>query len=126
MQDFQGDQYISIDEAVSRVRDELPSLIHLVRDRVNTISQTRSELNGLLKHVDLEKAKTMDRVRVEFNQFELFLKKRLQQVESMIEDEVGSLGWAAMPPWVCSQAPRGGWNVNLLTCVLRKQSMRGM
>ena len=22
--------------------------------------------------------------------------------------------------------PRGGWNVNLLTCVLRKQSMRGM
>ncbi len=79
---------MSIDEAVLKVRNELPNLIPLIRVRVDIVSQTRTELNDLLNRVDQEKAKALDRVRVEFNQFELFLKKRLQQVECLIEDEV--------------------------------------
>lgn len=56
---FAGDGYISIDDAVSYIRDEVPSLIQLIRERVDTISQTRGQLEQLLGRVDQEKVRKM-------------------------------------------------------------------
>ena len=50
-----GDRYIPIDDAVAYIRDEVPTLIQLIRERVDTISQTRAELEQLLGRVDQEK-----------------------------------------------------------------------
>ncbi len=52
---FSEDQYISIDVAVSQIREEVPSLIELLRERVNIMSKTRSDLDKLLGRVDQEK-----------------------------------------------------------------------
>lgn len=52
---FSDDNYISIDVAVSQIREEVPSLVELLRDRVNIMSKTRSELDKLLGRVDQEK-----------------------------------------------------------------------
>ena len=52
---FSEDRYISIDVAVSQIREEVPSLIELLRDRVTIMSKTRSELDILLSRVNQEK-----------------------------------------------------------------------
>lgn len=57
---FKKDKYIPIDDAVSQIRDEVPSLVQLTRDRVNDISRTRAELEELLGRVDSEKVCTRD------------------------------------------------------------------
>ena len=55
MCNFSEDEYISIDVAVSQIREEVPSLIELLRDRVDIMSKTRSELDMLYRRVDQEK-----------------------------------------------------------------------
>ena len=52
---FAEDAYISVDLAISQVRDEVPGLIDVMRERVDKISQTRSELDKLLGRVEQEK-----------------------------------------------------------------------
>lgn len=52
---FSEDRYISIDVAVSQIREEVPSHIELLRDRVTIMSKTRSELETLLGRVSQEK-----------------------------------------------------------------------
>lgn len=52
---FSDDAYISIDVAVSQIRDEVPSLVELLRERVNIMSGTRSDLDKLLGRVEQEK-----------------------------------------------------------------------
>lgn len=51
---FTEDNYISIDVAVSQIREEVPSLIELLRERVDIMSKTRSDLDRLLGRVDQE------------------------------------------------------------------------
>ena len=58
---------------------------------MDTIAHTRAQLDDLLKRVDQEGGKALDRVRVEFQQFEIALKKRLVSVEQTIETEVTKL-----------------------------------
>ena len=53
----------------------------------------RSKVNQPLLHysvgrVDEEKLKTMDKVRYEFNQFDMALKRRLQDLLMNVESEV--------------------------------------
>lgn len=56
LRDFSSeDNFVSIDVAVSRVREEVPSLMELLRERVNMMSSTRAELDTLLGRVDQEK-----------------------------------------------------------------------
>ena len=52
---FSEDQYIAIERAVSHIREEVPSLIELVRARVDIMSKTRAQLDNLLGKVDQEK-----------------------------------------------------------------------
>ena len=85
---FDEEGYIPIDDAVAKIRNELPLLTEQIRERVDTISHTTAQLDELLSHVDQEKAATIDRVRVEFNQFEMALRKRLGSVLQRVEDEV--------------------------------------
>ena len=40
---------------MSEIREEVPSLIELLRERVNIMSKTRSDLDKLLGRVDQEK-----------------------------------------------------------------------
>lgn len=54
---FTEDNYISIDVAVSQIREEVPSLIELLRERVNIMSKTRADLDKLLGRVDQEKVR---------------------------------------------------------------------
>ena len=49
------DRYIPIDQAVEQVRSDLPSLMQLVREKVETIIQTRAKLDELLKRIDQER-----------------------------------------------------------------------
>ena len=58
---------------------------------MDTIAHTRAQLDELLKRVDQEGGKALDRVRVEFQQFEIALKNRLVSVEQTIEREVKKL-----------------------------------
>lgn len=53
--DFIEEEYISIEVAVSQIRDEVPDLVQLLRERVKIMANTRSELETLLKRVDREK-----------------------------------------------------------------------
>ena len=53
--DFVQDEYISIDVAVAQIREEVPGLIELLRERVKIMAKTRSELDLLLTRVDQEK-----------------------------------------------------------------------
>lgn len=52
---FSEDKYISIDMAVSQVRDEVPNLVDFLRERVDIMSKTRAELDELLGRVNQEK-----------------------------------------------------------------------
>lgn len=52
---FSKDAYTSVAVAISQIRDEVPSLMGVIRERVDTISQTRAELDQLLGRVEQEK-----------------------------------------------------------------------
>lgn len=52
---FTEDAYISVAVAISQIRDEVPSLMDVIRERVDTIAQTRAELEQLLGRVEREK-----------------------------------------------------------------------
>ena len=52
------DHYIPIDQAVEQVRNDLPSLMQLVREKVDTIIQTRAKLDELLRRIDQERVCT--------------------------------------------------------------------
>lgn len=56
---FSEDAYISVAIAISQIRDEVPSLMDVIRERVDTISQTRGELDQLLGKVEQEKVTTV-------------------------------------------------------------------
>ena len=60
---------------------------------MDTIAHTRAQLDELLRRVDQEGGKALDRVRVEFQQFEIALKKRLISMEQTIEKEVKRLDY---------------------------------
>jgi len=60
---FKKDKYIPIDDTVSQIRDEVPGLVQLTRDRVNDISRTRAELEELLGRVDSEKVCSRDSIQ---------------------------------------------------------------
>ncbi len=49
------DCYVPIEQAVEAVRNDVPSLMQLIRDKVDIIVKTRTELDSLLKKVDQEK-----------------------------------------------------------------------
>ncbi len=51
------DHYIPIEDAVEAVRNDVPSLMQLIRDKVEAIIKTRTELDSLLKRVDQEKVR---------------------------------------------------------------------
>lgn len=55
IRDFGTEEFVSIDVAVSQIREEVPSLIALLRERVNLMSNTRADLDKLLGKVDQEK-----------------------------------------------------------------------
>ena len=55
VRNFSEDSYIPIERAVSKIREEVPSLIELLRNRVDIMSRTRSDLEALLGKVDQEK-----------------------------------------------------------------------
>jgi len=55
VRNFAEDKYIPIERAVSQIREEVPSLVELLRNRVDIMSRTRSELDALLGKVDQEK-----------------------------------------------------------------------
>ena len=55
IRDFVAEEFISVDVAVSQIREEVPSLIELLRERVNLMSNTRADLDQLLGKVDQEK-----------------------------------------------------------------------
>ena len=55
---FEEDMFIAIDDAVAQIREEVPGLIQLTRDRVDDISHTRAELEELLGRVDNEKVRS--------------------------------------------------------------------
>ncbi len=52
---FIEDEYISIEVALSQIREDVPSLIELLRERVDIMSSTRAQLDKLLGRVDQEK-----------------------------------------------------------------------
>lgn len=109
---FVEDEYISIDVAVSRIREEVPSLVELVRERVDIMSNTRSKLDTLLARVNQEKVlflvalcvmnsccflklnqnRSLERIHIEFSQYEMALKKRMNIVLQRVEEEVISSG----------------------------------
>ncbi len=53
------DSYIPIEEAVEAVRNDVPSLMQLIRGKVDVIVKTRTELDSLLKKVDQENVSTI-------------------------------------------------------------------
>ena len=55
------EEYIPVDKAVAQVREDVPGLIQFIREKVDTIVQTRSKLDELLKRVDQEKVSVCDR-----------------------------------------------------------------
>ncbi len=55
VRNFAEDDYIPIERAVSKIREEVPSLVELLRNRVDIMSRTRSDLDALLGKVDQEK-----------------------------------------------------------------------
>ena len=61
---FAEDAYISVDVAISQIRDEVPSLMCVIRERVDTISQTRAELEELVGRVEQQKVITVLHVLV--------------------------------------------------------------
>ena len=58
VRNFIEDEYIPIERAVSQVREEVPSLVELLRTRVDIMSNTRSALEALLGKVDKEKVRS--------------------------------------------------------------------
>ncbi|CAI8020747.1 hypothetical protein GBAR_LOCUS12381, partial [Geodia barretti] len=85
--DFEQDEFQSIEDAVRRVREQVPNLTRLIRERVEVMQETRTELETLLNRVDEEKQKTMDKVRYEFNHFDMALKHRLHELLLNVESE---------------------------------------
>ena len=64
------DRYIPIEEAVEAVRNDVPSLMQLIRDKVEAIIKTRAELDSLLKRVDQEKVSKNELKFMHFVAFE--------------------------------------------------------
>ena len=86
--DFDSSLYQPIGDAVLKVNDQLLNLTQWMKARSEKVSQTMEELDGVLGHLDNERSKATDLVRVEFNQFELTLRKRMNVVINNVEQEV--------------------------------------
>ena len=85
---FDSTLYQPIDKAVLKVNDQLLSLTKWMQERSEKVSQTMGELDSVLGDLDKEQSKAIDSVRVEFNQFELTLRRRMNTVINKVEEEV--------------------------------------
>ena len=66
IRDFVAEEFISVDVAVSQIREEVPSLIELLRERVNLMSNTRADLDQLVGKVDQEKVNVVSKQHLLF------------------------------------------------------------
>ena len=55
IRDFAAEEFVPIEDAVAKIREEVPSLIALLRERVNLMSNTRADLEKLLGKLNQEK-----------------------------------------------------------------------
>ena len=83
--------YIDIETAVSDVRDAIPSLMTKVSAMRDRLQVTQNKLGDQLGKMDQVKLSAMEKVRIDFQDFEMALRKRLAYVESQVEETV-SLG----------------------------------
>lgn len=86
--DFSAKEYMDIERAVSEVRDSIPPLmakVAAVRDRLQKTQNTLTEHLGKMDQIKLS---TLEKVRMDFQDFEMSLRKRLAYVESQVEETV--------------------------------------
>ena len=57
IRDFAEEEFIPVEDAVATIREEVPSLIALLRERVNLMANTRADLEKLLGKLNQEKVK---------------------------------------------------------------------
>lgn len=86
--DFPSENFVDIETAVTEVRKSIPPLmtkISAIRDRLQV---TQGKLSDQLGKMDQVKSTAIDKVRMEFEDFEMSLRKRLAYVESQVEQAV--------------------------------------
>ena len=59
--------------------------VSAIRDRLQGI---QTKLNDQLGHIDMAKSSSIDKVRLEFQDFEMALRKRQAHMESLVEEAV--------------------------------------
>lgn len=89
--DFDPEQFVDIEMAVQQVREEIPPLISKVQLLRERLQETQGKVRDHLSHLDQSKMTAIDKARVEFQDFEMSLRKRLAFVESQVEDSVSSI-----------------------------------
>lgn len=84
------ENYIDIETAVSDVRDAIPSLMTKVSAMRDRLQVTQNKLGDQLGKMDQVKLSAIEKVRIDFQDFEMSLRKRLAYVESQVEETVSN------------------------------------
>lgn len=87
---YVAENFIDIEGAVEFVRSNIPGLVSKVTSFRERLQVTQGKLNDKLGRIDQAKMTAVDKVRVEFQDFEMALRKRLAYVESQVEENVST------------------------------------
>ena len=85
---YVAENFVDIESAVEYVRSNIPGLVSKVTVFRERLQATQGKLNERLGRIDQAKMTAVDKVRVEFQDFEMALRKRLAYVESQVEENV--------------------------------------
>ena len=80
--------YYDIESAVMEVRKLIPPLMSKISAMRDRLQMTQGKLSEQLGRMDQVKLTAVDKVRMEFQDFEMALRKRLAYVESQVEQAV--------------------------------------
>lgn len=89
--DYSPELFVDIETAVLDVRKSLPPLMSRMSTIRDRLQSTQEKLSEQLGRMDQAKLTAIDKVRVEFQDFEMSLRKRLAFVESQVEEVVRNM-----------------------------------
>lgn len=89
--DFSPENFMDIEKAVTDVRDSIPPLMTKVAAIRDHLQLTQNKLSDQLGRMDQVKLTALEKVRMDFQDFEMSLRKRLAFVESQVEETVSVL-----------------------------------
>ena len=111
------DNFVDIETAVSDVRDAIPSLMTKVAAMRDRLQVTQNKLGDQLGKMDQVKLSAIEKVRIDFQDFEMALRKRLAYVESQVEETVSFRIIKKVIKTHCSDIHRKALSMDTFDCI---------